>query len=113
MTPCVLADYIGKLDANCCWPSVLSTVRPHSFSFLQIINSLISHVPQLKLVRSQYQAAFVAAPDVPWKGENATVRVIGEGAGNFTYVLMEGAGHLVSLLDFCYCSIKWLTCEGR
>ena len=35
---------------------------------------------------------------MPWTGENATVRVIGAGAGNFTYVLMGGAGHMVSLV---------------
>lgn len=48
------------------------------------------------MIRSQYQDAFIAAPDVPWTGEDATARVIGAGAGNFTYVLMGGAGHMVS-----------------
>ena len=71
----VFLDYIGKLDANCAWPGVLSTLR---------------------LIRSQYQEAFVAEPDVPWDGEDATLRVIGEGAGNMTYVLIGKAGHFVS-----------------
>ena len=47
-------------------------------------------------MRSRFQDAFAAAPDVPWAGENATVRVVGAGAGNFTYVLMGGAGHFVT-----------------
>ncbi|EKM54920.1 uncharacterized protein PHACADRAFT_197351 [Phanerochaete carnosa HHB-10118-sp] len=70
-----LLHYIGKLDANCAWPGVLSMLR---------------------LVRSQYQSAFLAAPDLPWTSEDATVRAIGPGAGNFTYVLMGSAGHFVT-----------------
>ncbi|GJE90245.1 serine carboxypeptidase-like protein [Phanerochaete sordida] len=70
-----LLHYIGKLDANCAWPGVLSMLR---------------------LIRCQYQTAFLSAPDLPWVGEDATVRAIGPGAGNFTYVLVNGAGHFVT-----------------
>ncbi|KIP10769.1 hypothetical protein PHLGIDRAFT_115123 [Phlebiopsis gigantea 11061_1 CR5-6] len=70
-----LLHYIGKADANCAWPGVLSS---------------------LKLIPSQYQAEFLAAPDMPWSGHNATLRVVGPGAGNFTYVLMDHAGHFVT-----------------
>ena len=38
----------------------------------------------------------MAAPYIPWRGENATLRVIGPGAGNFAYILMDNAGHFVS-----------------
>lgn len=70
-----LLHFIGKLDANCGWPGV--------YSFL-------------KLIKSQYQEAFIAAKDVPWPSEDiATVRAIGPGAGNFTMVYMAEAGHLV------------------
>ena len=56
---------------------------------------------KLKLLRSRYREAFIAAPDVPWTtspNEHAdvtTVRAIGPGAGNMTYILLGGAGHLV------------------
>ncbi|EKM53883.1 uncharacterized protein PHACADRAFT_209728 [Phanerochaete carnosa HHB-10118-sp] len=76
-----LLHYIGKLDANCAWPGVLSTLR---------------------LLPSPYQAAFNDAPDLPWSGHNATVRAVGgqgegsTGAGAFTYVLMARAGHFVT-----------------
>lgn len=70
-----LLHFVGKLDANCGWPGI--------FSFL-------------KLIKSPYQEAFIAAKDVPWPSEDiATVRAIGPGAGNFTLVLMAEAGHLV------------------
>ncbi|KAF8320086.1 alpha/beta-hydrolase [Clavulina sp. PMI_390] len=49
----------------------------------------------LKLIRSPFQADFIAGVDVPWEGHNATVRAIGPGAGNMTYVLVDGAGHFV------------------
>lgn len=55
---------------------------------------------QLRLIPSQYQSEFIDAPDVRWADHNATVRVIGPGAGNFTYVLMDNAGHFVSELPF-------------
>ncbi|KIP02591.1 hypothetical protein PHLGIDRAFT_287207 [Phlebiopsis gigantea 11061_1 CR5-6] len=71
-----LLHYIGKLDANCAWPGVLSMLR---------------------LIHSPYQREFIAAPDLPWTGENATVRVVGPGAGKFTYQLMGGAGHMVTM----------------
>lgn len=74
---------------------VYSPLYVHIISLLSTPLTFSSFAAQLKLIRSQYQKAFISAPDVHWKGENATVRVIGEGAGNFTYVLMSGAGHMV------------------
>lgn len=70
-----LLHYIGKLDANCAWPGVLSMLR---------------------LIRSQYQSTFLNAPDLRWRGEDATVRAVGPGAGSFTYVLLDNAGHHVT-----------------
>ncbi|KAI0343369.1 alpha/beta-hydrolase [Trametopsis cervina] len=69
-----LLHYVGKLDANCPWPGTLS---------------------MLNLLRSPVQAAFSNAPDLPWTGENATVRAVGEGAGDLTYIFMEDSGHMV------------------
>ncbi|KAI0310771.1 Alpha/Beta hydrolase protein [Amylostereum chailletii] len=75
-----LFHHIGGKDANVAWPGVLSF---------------------LKLLRTPFQEAFVAAPDVPWpEGSNsttapATLRVVGEGAGNMTYAVYDGAGHFV------------------
>ncbi|CAK5270086.1 unnamed protein product [Mycena citricolor] len=70
-----LLHFVGKQDANCAWPGVLSF---------------------LKEIQSPYQADFRDAPDVPWPtAEGATVRVIGPGAGSFTYILVEEAGHSV------------------
>lgn len=67
--------YLGMLDCNCGWPGTLSF---------------------LNLLHSPFQDEFLAAPDVPWPTkEVATVRAIGEGAGNFTLVFME-AGHMVT-----------------
>lgn len=56
---------------------------------------------QLRLIPSPYQSAFLDAPDVPvtWSSSalpNATVRAIGERAGDFTYLLMDDAGHFVT-----------------
>ena len=91
-----MPDYVGKLDANCAWPGVLSMVRPLSSDIPRPHITDDSLLPyQLRLIRSQYQDVFINSPDLPWTGENATVRAIGPGAGNFTYVLMDGAGHLV------------------
>lgn len=67
-------DYVGKLDGNSGWPGVLFTI---------------------KLIPSRYQDAFAATPDVRWADQNATVRVIGDGAGEMTYILMDYAGHWV------------------
>jgi hypothetical protein len=51
---------------------------------------------QLKLLQSPFQEEFNRAPDVPWPTvEDATVRVVGEGAGNMTYILVAQAGHFV------------------
>ncbi|KAK0226488.1 alpha/beta-hydrolase [Armillaria fumosa] len=66
--------WIGTRDANCPWPGVLSF---------------------LKLLRTPFQQEFLAAPDLPWSGGEATVRAIGAGAGNMTYVLLAEAGHFV------------------
>lgn len=54
---------------------------------------------QLKLIRSPLQDDFIQASDVPWPSEDeATVRVVGAGAGQFTYILVSEAGHFVSTL---------------
>jgi hypothetical protein len=53
---------------------------------------------QLKLLQSPFQDEFLRAPDVPWPtAEDATVRVVGEGAGNMTYILIAEAGHFVGV----------------
>lgn len=57
-------------------------------------NRLVA-APQLNLLRSPVQAAFSNAPDLPWTGERATVRAVGEGAGDLTYIFMEDSGHMV------------------
>ncbi|KAJ7490596.1 alpha/beta-hydrolase [Mycena latifolia] len=69
---------VGAQDAVCPWPGILSF---------------------LKLLRTPLQSAFLCAPDVPWPPSNpemATVRSVGAGAGNMTYILVAGAGHFVS-----------------
>ncbi|KZV78547.1 alpha/beta-hydrolase [Exidia glandulosa HHB12029] len=69
--------YVGMLDCNCGWPA--------TFSFL-------------KLLKTHFQNDFIAASDVPWPTTDiATVRAIGAGAGNMTFVLMAEAGHMVTL----------------
>jgi len=73
-----LLHYVGAQDAICAWPGVLSF---------------------LKLLQSPFQDEFLHAPDVPWptaQAEDGTVRVVGEGAGNFTYILVQQAGHFVA-----------------
>ncbi|KAJ7741393.1 Alpha/Beta hydrolase protein [Mycena metata] len=71
-----LLHYVGAQDANCAWPGV--------FSFLKLLPSL-------------FQDEFLRTPDVPWQtAGDATVRVVGEGAGNMTYILIAQAGHFVS-----------------
>ncbi|GJE95373.1 carboxypeptidase [Phanerochaete sordida] len=78
-----LLHYVGKLDANCGWPGVLSTLR---------------------LLPSSYQSAFNDAPDLTWPGHAATVRAVArasdehgaKGAGAFAFVLMDHAGHFVT-----------------
>ncbi|KAI0046139.1 alpha/beta-hydrolase [Auriscalpium vulgare] len=71
-----LMHYVGAQDANCDWMGV--------FSFLKLLNT-------------PFHEEFMSAPDVPWPAkENATVRVTGAGAGNFTFVLITEAGHLVT-----------------
>ncbi|KAJ7461953.1 Alpha/Beta hydrolase protein [Mycena latifolia] len=71
-----LLHYVGAQDANCAWPGVISF---------------------LKLVQSPFQDAFLRTPDVPWPtAEDATVRIVGEGAGNMTYILVAQAGHFVA-----------------
>ncbi|KAJ7606557.1 hypothetical protein DFH06DRAFT_1486803 [Mycena polygramma] len=52
---------------------------------------------QLKLIQSPFQDEFLHAPDIPWPtAEDATVRVVGERAGNMTYILLAQAGHFVA-----------------
>ncbi|KAJ7685955.1 alpha/beta-hydrolase [Mycena rosella] len=68
-----LLHYIGMQDANCPWPGI--------FSFL-------------KLLETPFQGEFVSAPDVPWPTKDvATVRAVGPGAGNMTFILVAEAGH--------------------
>ncbi|KAJ7107556.1 alpha/beta-hydrolase [Mycena epipterygia] len=68
-----LLHYVGAQDANCAWPGV--------FSFL-------------KLLRTPFQTEFISASDLPWPSKDvATVRSVGKGAGNMTYVLLREAGH--------------------
>ncbi|EJU03037.1 alpha/beta-hydrolase [Dacryopinax primogenitus] len=67
--------YVGYRDANCAWPGIIAF---------------------LKLLKSPFQERFLNTPDVPWPTEDvATVRAVGPGAGNFTYILVKEAGHLV------------------
>ncbi|KAJ6615564.1 Alpha/Beta hydrolase protein [Mycena sp. CBHHK59/15] len=74
-----LLHYVGAQDANCAWP------EPHTMFV------------QLKLLKSPLQEEFLRTPDVPWPtAEEATVRVVGEGAGNMTYILVAQAGHFVA-----------------
>ncbi|KAJ7770966.1 alpha/beta-hydrolase [Mycena maculata] len=71
-----LLHYVGAQDANCAWPGVLSF---------------------LKLIQSPFQEGFLSTPDVPWRtAEDATVRVVGEGAGSMAYILIAQAGHFVA-----------------
>ncbi|KAJ6539719.1 alpha/beta-hydrolase [Mycena capillaripes] len=71
-----LLHYIGAQDANCAWPGIISF---------------------LKLLQSPFQDEFLRTPDVPWPtAEDATVRVVGEGAGNMTYILVAQGGHFVA-----------------
>ncbi|KAF8202766.1 Alpha/Beta hydrolase protein [Mycena galopus ATCC 62051] len=72
-----LLHYIGAQDANCTPEGIMSF---------------------LKLLQSPFQEEFLRTPDVPWPtadSDDATVRVVGEGAGNMTWILLEGAGHFV------------------
>jgi len=67
--------YVGAQDANCAWPGVLAFLR---------------------LIRGPYQDSFIHSKEIPWpttRKEEGYVRVVGEGAGNMTFVLIEGAGH--------------------
>jgi len=67
--------YVGAQDANCAWPGVLSF---------------------LKLIRGPYQESFINSKELPWpttETEGGYVRIVGEGAGNMTFVLIEDAGH--------------------
>jgi hypothetical protein len=91
---------VGAQDANCAWPGVISFVR----GFAGCIPVPLTHAiyNQLKLLQSPFQDEFLRAPDVPWPtAEDATVRVVGEGAGNMTYILIAEAGHFVCVFfDF-------------
>ncbi|KAF7364787.1 SET domain-containing protein [Mycena venus] len=49
------------------------------------------------LLQSPFQDEFLRARDVPWpSAEDATVRVVGDGAGNMTYILVAQGGHFVA-----------------
>lgn len=55
---------------------------------------------QLKLLRTPLHDQFLTAYDIPWPTKDsdiATVRSVGPGAGNMTYILVANAGHFVSL----------------
>ncbi|KAJ6551779.1 Alpha/Beta hydrolase protein [Mycena capillaripes] len=73
-----LLHYVGAQDANCNPLGIMSF---------------------LKLLQSPFQDEFLRAPDVPWPtadSDEATVRVVGEGAGNMTWILIDGGGHFVA-----------------
>ncbi|KAF7298669.1 SET domain-containing protein [Mycena indigotica] len=72
-----LLHYVGAQDANCAWPGVISF---------------------LKLIQSPFQQQFLASPDVPWPtpADKTTARVVGSGAGNFTWILVDGGGHFIA-----------------
>ncbi|KAF7297879.1 SET domain-containing protein [Mycena chlorophos] len=72
-----LLHYVGAQDANCAWPGVISFV---------------------KLIQSPFQKQFLSLPDIPWPTEasKTTARVVGPGAGNFTWILIDGGGHFVA-----------------
>jgi hypothetical protein len=56
----------------------------------------MSTAAQLKLLQSSFQRAFLTAPDIPCPSKDvANVRAVGSGAGNFTYILVQGAVHFV------------------
>ncbi|KAI0313693.1 Alpha/Beta hydrolase protein [Amylostereum chailletii] len=70
-----LLHYVGAQDANCAWPGIFSA---------------------LKRIQSPFQEEFITASDVPWPTKDvATVRSVGPGAGNFTFILLGEAGHFV------------------
>jgi len=57
----------------------------------------------LKQIKSPFQSDFIEADDLPWPSAEhklGTVRAIGEGAGNMTFFLLDGAGHFVRRIDF-------------
>jgi hypothetical protein len=100
-----MADYVGAQDANCNPLGIMSFVRPSHSKKKSIPDSHIR--PQLKLLQSPFQAEFLVAPDIPWPtadSDEATMRVVGEGAGNMTWILIDGGGHFVG--DFLFmCSV--------
>ncbi|KAJ3926997.1 MAG: hypothetical protein NXY57DRAFT_904689 [Lentinula lateritia] len=76
-------DYVGAQDANCAWPGVLSF---------------------LKLINRPFQPSFIKSKETPWpvtsQFERDFVRQVGDGAGNMTFVLVEGADHFVRRTRF-------------
>ncbi|KAJ7054942.1 alpha/beta-hydrolase [Mycena amicta] len=72
-----LLHYVGAQDANCAWPGILSF---------------------LKLIQSPFQEQFLSSPDIPWPtpADKTTARVVGDGAGNFTWILIDGGGHFIA-----------------
>lgn len=88
-------DYIGAQDANCPWPGILSFVSISSLVH-ERYDSSEAMISQLKLLRTPFQDEFLTAKDAPWPTSDiATVRTVGKGAGNMTFVLIQEAGHFV------------------
>jgi hypothetical protein len=75
----------------------------HSFIHARLAPCSLISVAQLKLLQTPFQDAFLHTPDVPWPTkEEATVRVVGEGAGNMTFILLAEAGHFVRDSLWCF-----------
>lgn len=58
-------------------------------------SSLIRSPAQMKLLKTKHREAFNAAPDVDWPGIG-WVRTVGAGAGDYTFVSIDDAGHCES-----------------
>ncbi|KAJ7364856.1 Alpha/Beta hydrolase protein [Mycena albidolilacea] len=62
--------------------------------------ALFPHLNQimlLRLLQLPFQDKFLHAPDVPWPtAEDMIVRVVSEGTGNMTYILVTRGGHFVA-----------------
>jgi hypothetical protein len=91
-----IPDYVGAQDANCNQHGIMSFVRELRLKCYLLY--LDCSCTKLKLLQSPFQEEFLRAPDVPWAtAEDTTVRVVGEGAGNMTWILIDGAGHFVRI----------------
>jgi hypothetical protein len=90
----LIIDTYQPKDGNCAWPGVLSFVGHSRLIFCYRVLIIL----QLKVLKTPFQQEFVRAPDVPWPAPEshvATVRAVGDGAGNMTYILIADAGHFV------------------